>query len=84
MGRATGRKSDRVDLRCQTVYTALTPKPKLTFRSDFLGLLIGFLFMMPCAKLLVEGVEVGLPEPNQLLIIFHSIPPAGPSTAQLR
>lgn len=64
-----------------SVYTAgCHPAPKLTFRSD---LLTGFLFMMPRTKLLVEGVEVGLPEPNQLLIIFHSIPPAGPSTAEM-
>lgn len=40
------------------------PAPKLTFRSDFVGLLVGFLFMMPWSKVLVEGVEVGLPESN--------------------
>lgn len=33
--------------------------------------------MPPWSQLLVERVEVGLPEPGQLLIIFHSTPPAG-------
>lgn len=57
--------------------------PALTFRSDFVGLPTGFLFMLPWSKWLVERVEVGLPEPSQLLIIFHSIPPVGPSRAEM-
>lgn len=32
--------------------------------------------MMPQSQLLVERVEVGLPEPGQLLVIFHSSLPA--------
>lgn len=55
--------------------------PAPTFRSDVWGLLASPLLMLPCPKLLVEGVEVGLPEPGQLLIIFHSIPPAGQGKA---
>lgn len=52
------------------------PPPAPAFRSEVWGLLAGPLLMLPWPQLLVEGVEMGLPEPGQLLIIFHSIPPA--------
>lgn len=76
LGRGWGTK-----VRGQIAHSALLPAP--TFRSDFWGLLTGPLLMLPRPKLLVERVEVGLPEPGQLLIIFHSIPPAGQGRAEM-
>lgn len=52
----------------------MSPAP--TFTRTVWPLFPGPLLMMPQSQLLVERVEVGLPEPGQLLIIFHSSPPA--------
>lgn len=54
-----------------------------TFRSQVGGLLASPLRMLPGSRLLVEGVEVGLPEPGQLLLTFHSTPPAGGDEAEV-
>lgn len=80
---STGRPRKRMGDQSegQIAHSAFLPAP--TFRSDFWGLLTGPLLMLPRPKLLVERVEVGLPEPGQLLIIFHSIPPAGQGRAEM-
>jgi hypothetical protein len=74
-----GQQGEGVRGRWPNDHTQLSPPPALTFRSSVLGFLTGSLFMLSSPKLLVEWVEVALPEPGQLLIIFHSIPPAGPA-----